>query len=163
MSTPDQMGYDSGDDFLLEYGDLQYTFNEIDFTERCEQAAKQLGIAIGDLNDEEKEDLINFVASNNKSGITWKSALGPHLMKLESNPDRYAAFVDKMHGRKDSVLPTHWLRRLVFRQAWVDRRIMIGEIGVLFDEETSEYKYTNPSGELIELQPCPNFTPFQKK
>jgi len=27
--------YSSGDDFVLEYGDLRFTFNERDFRERC--------------------------------------------------------------------------------------------------------------------------------
>ena len=32
---------------MLEYGDLSFTFNERDFSERCEQAARRLGF-IGD-------------------------------------------------------------------------------------------------------------------
>ncbi len=35
--------YHSGEDFVLEYGDLRFTFNEVDFAERCEQAALRLG------------------------------------------------------------------------------------------------------------------------
>src|SRR5439155_25280162 len=35
--------YSSGEDFVLEYGDLRFTFNERDFRERCEQAARKLG------------------------------------------------------------------------------------------------------------------------
>ena len=27
--------YSSGDDFVLEYGELRFTFNERDFAERC--------------------------------------------------------------------------------------------------------------------------------
>ena len=35
--------YSSGEDFVLEYGELRFTFNERDFRERCEQAARKLG------------------------------------------------------------------------------------------------------------------------
>src|SRR4051794_20055729 len=31
--------YESGADYVLEYGELRFTFNERDFTERVEQAA----------------------------------------------------------------------------------------------------------------------------
>ena len=33
--------YSSGEDFVLEYGELRFTFNERDFRERCEQAAQE--------------------------------------------------------------------------------------------------------------------------
>ena len=39
--------YDSGEDFVLEYGELRFTFNEEDFSERCEQAALKLGFVGG--------------------------------------------------------------------------------------------------------------------
>ena len=41
--------YDSGQDFVLEYGELRFTFNERDFAERCEQAACKLGFIAGPL------------------------------------------------------------------------------------------------------------------
>ena len=36
-----------GEDFVLEYGELRFTFNERDFRERCEQAARKLGFIGG--------------------------------------------------------------------------------------------------------------------
>ena len=42
MDQPTRRGnYDSGQDYVLEYGDLRFTFNERDFSERVEQAARQ--------------------------------------------------------------------------------------------------------------------------
>ena len=38
---PARGNYDSGEDFVLEYGELRFTFNERDFSERCEQAGAQ--------------------------------------------------------------------------------------------------------------------------
>ena len=39
--------YESGADYVLEYGELRFTFNERDFTERVEQAAVKLGFVPG--------------------------------------------------------------------------------------------------------------------
>ena len=36
--------YDSGQDYVLEYGELRFTFNERDFSERVEQSARKLGL-----------------------------------------------------------------------------------------------------------------------
>src|SRR5689334_14313299 len=55
--------YDSGEDFVLEYGELRFTFNERDFSERCEQAALKLGFVGGRLEDEELEDLVNLAVN----------------------------------------------------------------------------------------------------
>ena len=46
--------YSSGDDFVLEYGDLRFTFNERDFRERCEQAARKVGF----IEDEVEQHVI---------------------------------------------------------------------------------------------------------
>jgi hypothetical protein len=47
MDTARRGNYDSGEDFVLEYGELRFTFNERDFGERCEQAALKLGFVSG--------------------------------------------------------------------------------------------------------------------
>ncbi len=39
MDTTRRGNYESGADYVLEYGELRFTFNERDFTERVEQAA----------------------------------------------------------------------------------------------------------------------------
>ena len=51
METPTRGNYDSGEDFVLEYGELRFTFNERDFSERCEQAARKLGFLGSTLED----------------------------------------------------------------------------------------------------------------
>ena len=43
MDTNTRGNYESGSDYVLEYGELRFTFNEEDFSERCEQAALKLG------------------------------------------------------------------------------------------------------------------------
>jgi hypothetical protein len=47
MDTTRRGNYDSGGPFVLEYGELRFTFNERDFSERCEQAARKLGFVSG--------------------------------------------------------------------------------------------------------------------
>ena len=53
----------------------------------------------------------------------------------------------------------HWLRRLVFRSAWLDQRVKEGELDVVFDDATSNFGYIQPERdhEPIELSPEPNW------
>jgi hypothetical protein len=53
----------------------------------------------------------------------------------------------------------HWLRRLVFRGAWLDQRVKEGELEILFDERTQTFGYAQPDRnyELIELSPEPSW------
>ena len=58
----------------------------------------------------------------------------------------------------------HWLRRLVFRGAWLDQRVNEGELGLAFDERTGGFAYVQPAdpssrggGEPIELAPEPSW------
>ena len=60
MDSTKRGNYESGADYVLEYGELRFTFNERDFTERVEQAASKLGFVSGELDDDEREDLVNL-------------------------------------------------------------------------------------------------------
>ena len=53
----------------------------------------------------------------------------------------------------------HWLRRLVFRGAWLDQRVKEGELDVVFDDSTQTFGYVQPdrSNELIELSKEPSW------
>ncbi len=53
----------------------------------------------------------------------------------------------------------HWIRRLVFRGAWLDQRVMEGELEVVFDEADHSFGYAQPDRnfELIELSPEPSW------
>ena len=55
--------YDSGQDYVLEYGELRFTFNERDFSERVEQSARKLGFVGGRLGGNELEDLVNLTVN----------------------------------------------------------------------------------------------------
>ena len=53
----------------------------------------------------------------------------------------------------------HWLRRLVFRGAWLDQRVNEGELSIAFVEESASFAYIQPDrgGEPIELAPEPSW------
>ena len=53
----------------------------------------------------------------------------------------------------------HWLRRLVFRGAWLDQRVKEGELDIVFDERTQTFGYVQPDrdSELIELSAEPSW------
>lgn len=123
--------YNSGGDFLLEYGELKMTFSTLDFCERVEQAAKRLEFIHPDaiLSNEELEDLLNYFTDGEIEPAV--SPLGDHLREVLL--DDLAA-----GDRKDGSL-VHWLRRIVFREAWFDKKVKEGDFDVRFDPETSDF------------------------
>ena len=77
MDTARRGNYESGSDYVLEYGELRFTFNERDFTERVEQAASKLGFVDGPLGDDEREDLVNLAVNGEVADP--HSDLGEHI------------------------------------------------------------------------------------
>jgi hypothetical protein len=151
MTSSRRGNYDSGEDFVLEYGELRFTFNEDDFSERCEQAALKLGFVGGRLGGEELEDLVNLAVNGEIADPA--SALGEHVN------DCWPELV----GPAERSL-VHWLRRLVFRGAWLDQRVNEGELDVVFSEEICGFAYVQPANprstgsfEPIELAPEPSW------
>ena len=109
MDATQRGNYESGADYVLEYGELRFTFNERDFTERVEQAAMKLGFVSGRLEGAEREDLVNLAVNGEVTEPA--SALGEHIN----------ARWGELAGSSERSL-VHWLRRLVFRAAWLDQR-----------------------------------------
>ncbi len=138
--------YNSGEDFVLEYGELRFTFNERDFTERCEQAALRLGFVDGRLSEAELDDLVNLVVNGDVHDPA--SALGEHVNDCWP----------ELAGPSERSL-VHWLRRLIFRSAWLDQRVKEGELDVRFHQDTHTFGYVQPdrNGEAIELAPEPSW------
>ena len=113
--------YDSGQDYVLEYGDLRFTFNERDFSERVGQAAVALGlIEREDLGPSEVDDLVALAA---------RGRVDRPASPLAEHVERHRDVL--LGGGEDLV---HWLRRLVFRGAWIDTQIAQGRIQPVFDE-----------------------------
>jgi hypothetical protein len=146
MDASTRGNYDSGEDFVLEYGELRFTFNERDFGERCEQAARKLGFVEGTLAEVELDDLVNLAVNGEIHEPA--SALGEHVN------DCWPELV----GPADRSL-VHWLRRLVFRSAWLDQRVKEGELDVRFDDARQTFAYVQPDrgDEPVELAPEPSW------
>ena len=137
----------SGQDFVLEYGPLRFTFNEDDFAERCEQAAIKLGFVGGRLagggargpREPRRERTVPDPASALGAHVNdcWPEIVGPAERSL-----------------------VHWLRRLIFRGAWLDQRVLEGELEVVFIPFEGSFCYVQPDrpGEPIELSPEPSWS-----
>ena len=138
--------YDSGQDYVLEYGELRFTFNERDFSERVEQSARRLGFVAGRLDSHELEDLVNLTVNGEIQDPA--SPLGEHVN------DCWPELV----GPAERSL-VHWLRRLVFRSAWLDQRVKEGELEIVFDDRSNSFGYAQPDRdyEVIELSPEPSW------
>jgi hypothetical protein len=146
MKSTRRGNYESGSDYVLEYGELRFTFNERDFTERVEQAAVKLGFVEGQLDDPEREDLVNLAVNGHVENPA--SRLGDHVNSSWHELD----------GPSERSL-VHWLRRLVFRGAWLDQRVKEAELEIVFDEKSQTFGYAQPDRnyELIELSPEPSW------
>ena len=119
--------YDSGEDFVLEYGDLRFTFNERDFAERCEQAAVRLGFVHDRLGPDEVDDLVELTVSGEV--VEPVSRLGEHVNECWT----------ELSGPAERSL-VHWMRRLVFRRAWMDQRVQEGWLESRFGEERQRFE-----------------------
>jgi hypothetical protein len=146
MDTTRRGNYNSGEDFVLEYGELRFTFNEQDFRERCEQAALRLGFVDERLDSPELEDLVNLAVNGDIQDPS--SALGEHVNDCWAD----------LSGPAERSL-VHWLRRLVFRGAWLDQRVREGELDVAFCDATHTFSYVQPDrgGEPIVLSREPSW------
>ncbi len=138
--------YESGSDYVLEYGELRFAFNEQDFAQRVEQAAVKLSFISPGLEHEELHDLVELAVNGEIRESA--SALGEHVN------DNWGELVD---GSNRSLV--HWIRRLVFRGAWLDQRVKEGELDIVFDESTNTFGYIQPDrdSEPIELSREPSW------
>ena len=99
-------------------------------------------------------------ASARRSSTT--SSTSPSAARSPSPAPRLGEHINE--NWEDLVGPSnrslvHWIRRLVFRGAWLDQRVKEGELDVVFDERTQTFGYVQPdrSSELIELSKEPSW------
>jgi hypothetical protein len=138
--------YESGSDYVLEYGELRFSFNEQDFSQRVEQAAVKLDFVEQGLEGDELHDLLELAVNGEIAEPT--SPLGEHIN------DHWTELV----GPANKSL-VHWIRRLVFRGAWLDQRVKEGELDIVFDSENQTFGYVQPErdAEPIELSQEPSW------
>src|SRR3954452_24082111 len=144
-NTTRRGNYESGSDYVLEYGELRFTFNERDFAERVELAAIKLEFVPGQLAEEEREDLVNL-AVNGEVGEEPHSTLGEHVNRCWQ----------RLVGASERSL-VHWLRRLVFRGARRHQRGVGGGLEMVFAHGPHTFGSAQPDRdyEVIELSPEP--------
>ena len=143
--------YDSGDDYVVEFLGYRFSFNEGDFEQRVVAAAVKLGlISSNELDDDETADLVELVEHD--AIEEPRSELGRYLV-------RHWQELSLVQG--ESLV--YWLKKLVFRGAWLDQRVKLGLLDVDWDEETGEFGYRDPRGDraLLELAPVPSWHELQ--
>ncbi len=143
--------YNSGDDYVVEFLGYRFSFNTFDFEQRVTAAAVKLGLLAGnELDDDETADLVELVE---RDAIEEpRSALGRYLV-------RHWNEVSLVDG--ESLV--YWLKKLVFRGAWLDHRVKEGLLEVGWDDRAAEFAYRDPDGgrALLELLPTPSWKEVQ--
>ena len=146
-----ETNYRSGDDYLIQFLGYRFEFAAADFEERVTAAAVKLGLlAANELDDEETADLVELAADGRIAEP--RSGLGQYLV-------RHWELVSLVEG--ESLV--YWLRKLVFRGAWLDHRVKEGLLEVAWDEEETDFAYRDPNGgrALLELAPVPSWHELQ--
>ena len=149
----DEANYSSGADYVVEFLGYRFSFNEDDFEQRVTAAAVKLGLVEGnELDGDETADLVELAAQGRIEEP--QSPLGRYLVR---------------HWERISLLEgeslVYWLRKLIFRGAWLDHRVKEGLIDVAWDDGSAEFAYSDPRGgrALLELAPVPSWHDLQFK
>jgi hypothetical protein len=150
LPAPDA-NYTSGEDYVVEFLGYRFSFGATDFEGRVVAAAVKLGVVESpELDDEAVADLVTLAAQGSIDEPA--SRLGRYLVR---NWERVS-----LVGGESLV---YWLRKLIFRGAWLDHRVKEGLLEVVWDEENSEFAYRDPRGSraLLELAPVPSWHELQ--
>jgi hypothetical protein len=143
--------YNSGEDYLVEFLGYTFSFNAEDFEQRVTAAAVKLGLIAGnELDDDETADLVELAE---RDGIDEpRSPLGHYLVRRWDE-------VSLVGG--ESLV--YWLKKLVFRGAWLDHRVKEGLLEVDWDEERQDFTFADTNGgrALLELLPTPSWHELQ--
>ena len=115
--------FHSGDDVVLAFLDCTYSFARADFEQRVLRAAVELELAERPLNRSVRADLVTAVIEGEL--VDPRSEVGEHLVQL---------------CERDGEDPIYWLRKLVFRSAWLDHRIKHGLVDVQFDDAAGAFR-----------------------
>ena len=143
--------YHSGDDYIVEFLGYRFCFSSLDFEERVTAAAVRLGLVSDpELDEEETADLVELVERDAIG--TPRSALGEYLVR---HWDTLALV------RGESLV--YWLKKLVFRSAWLDHRVKEGLLEVDWDDERQDFTFADTNGgrALLELLPTPSWHELQ--
>ena len=153
LPAPDA-NYTSGNDYVVEFLGYRFSFSSTDFEGRVVAATVKLGVVEApELDDDEVADLVVLAAQ----GVVDQpsSRLGRYLVR---NWERVSLV--------DGESLVYWLRKLIFRGAWLDHQVKRGALEVVWDESEDEFAYQHPGGggrPLLELAPVPSWHELQFK
>src|SRR6187401_595401 len=143
--------YSSGDDYVVEFLGYRFSFNGADFEQRVTGAAVKLGLVeANELDVDETDDLVELAAEGRIDDP--RSSLGRYLV-------RHWERISLVNG--ESLV--YWLRKLIFRGAWLDHRVKEGLLEVSWIDDTGDFGYAEPQGgrTLLELAPVPSWSELQ--
>ncbi len=146
-----ETNYSSGEDYVVEFLGYRFGFNQADFEQRVTAAAVKLGFLGGnELDDDETADLVELAADGRI--VEPRSPLGRYVVR---HWERLSLI-----GNESLV---YWLRKLVFRGAWLDHRVKEGLLEVAWDDGAADFAYSDPNGgrALLELAPVPSWSELQ--
>ena len=144
--------YSSGSDYVVEFLGYRFSFSETDFEGRVVAAAVKLGVVeSAELDEDEIADLVALAAQ----GVIEEPAsrLGRYLVR---NWERVSLV--------DGESLVYWLRKLIFRGAWLDHQVKRSALEVVWDDSEAEFAYQHPGGggrPLLELAPVPSWHELQ--
>lgn len=133
--------YSSGNDFSVDVQGVRFGFSAADFASRVGAAAAQLRLLPrAQIGEREIADLV---------------AVAVHGAILEP-ASALADFIEThrevlLCGEADLV---HWLRRLVFRGAWIDQQVADGTLLPEFDEDSGFRYRSAATGQLALEEPA---------
>jgi len=146
-----ETNYASGEDYVVEFLGYRFGFNTLDFEQRVNAAAVKLGLVEpGELDPGEVADMVELAAEGRIEEP--RSGLGEYLVR---HWERLSLVGD------ESLV--YWLRKLVFRSAWLDHRVKENLLEVEWDDGNAEFAYRDPRGgrALLELAPIPSWHELQ--
>jgi hypothetical protein len=146
-----EANYWSGDEVVLEFVEHRYGFSRDDFRERVTAAAVRLSLVRAEHVDEQAgDDLVDLVATGT-------------LREPRSGLGRYLVARWDTVGTRNGESLVYWLRKLVFRSAWLDQRLKLGMLDVSFDDGARDFRYHLPSSEppLVDLTRHPSWRPVR--
>lgn len=140
--------YSSGRDFAVEVEGVRFLFAADDFRARIGAAAARLGLVARDAQTPAVLDDLVALAAHGRVRRA-RSPLAQHI-------ERHAA--ELLDGPADLV---HWLRRLVFRGAWVDQQVRDGTLVPEWDDRVGFVFRSAATGErAAEEQGVPDLGAF---
>ena len=113
----------SGDDIALAFLGRRYSFSRSDFEQRVVRAAAALDLVVGPVARATRADLV-------------EAAIVGRLEAPRSEAGERVAELQRAGGED----PVYWLRKLVFRSAWLDHRIKHGLVDVAYDDAAGAFR-----------------------